>query len=252
MPFIGAPVSQIGTGTFSQQNCVVTCLKKLMECSSLGYWNPSVAHLRAESDDSSGGITYDTALATSSRVTGGEVVLSRLYWTDQSILDDLLDAPRVVTISILCSVTRYTPFRTGTFTGGHSVVLADKRFVTLSDGTRQKQGLIMDPGHTDAAWVWWPWSLILRATAARAGAGKVHVMYTRDLGGVSRKAHAKGSIRSATKVIDKPSNVVGSFASGESVGVIATVSGSPYTLEGKTLTAWNKTGANRFAVAKIR
>lgn len=260
MIYLGGALTQIDGSSMAQSNCVIATVSEEADCSSLGYWKLKLPVLRKLTGDTSGGVNYNLARDTVKMMTGGEVVLTVLYWAPETVtnstLTNLLDAPRVAGTIISCAVTRYTPFRTGTYTGMHSVNVGAKRIatVTRADGTKyqQKQVYVMDPGHSVAQWVWWPLSLLTKAAAASAGAGKIHLIYTRDLGAVNRIAHEDGSIRSSTKVINSPSNIVGKITKDTAYQVVSTVKGTSYTLDGKTMDGWNKLGTNKYCVAKIR
>lgn len=260
MTYLGEGVSQLDGSKYSQSNCVLASTTELMDCSTLGFWRVKPSNLRIISGDTEGGVSYTLAASTAKKATAGEVDLTVIYWAPEnsttSTLDNLLDSPRVTAVSISAAVTRYTPFRTGTYTGGHTVIAGAKRFatVTRADGTKyqQKQVYVMDAGHLEAKWVWWPWSLLIKAAKARTGNNTIHVLYTRDLGGVSRVAKEDGAIRSSAKVILSPSNKVGTITKGNSYTVQETVRGGSYSLDGRTMSGWNKLGTGKYCVAKIR
>lgn len=258
MTYIGNAVTQLDGSKFAHQNCVLATTSVLIDSASLGYWKVKPSRLRTLSGDTSGGVTYSLAESTAAKATDKEVNLTTVYWapenSSESTLDNILSAPRLTAISIDAGVTRYTPFRTGTFTGGHTVTVGGKRtiLVTREDGSRvnQKQAYVMDSGHSDAKWVWWPWSLLIKAAKSRTGGNSIHVLYTRDLGGTKRVAKGKGAIRSSAKVTS--TNRVGSLVAGQWYTVVSTVKGGTYTLDGRTMNGWNKLGTGKYCVAKIR
>lgn len=258
MTYLGQAVTQLDGSPFSHQNCVLAATSELMNCSSLGFWDVGVPRLRGISGDNYGGVTYDTAEVTASRASGGEVKLSHLYWAPEtstnSTLNSLLSAPRIVAISIDAGVTRYTPYNTGTFTGGHTVTVGSKRTVTVyrSDGSsyRQKQALVMDSGHSVAKWVWWPWNLLIKAARARTGSNTINVLYTRDVGHVVRVAKADGAVRTSPKI--SATNKISKIYKNHSYTVLATLRGGEYNMDGRVLNGWNMIGTNRYVVAKIR
>lgn len=259
MTYLGNAVSQIDGTYYAHQNCVLATTSVLGDSASLGYWKVSPARLRRLSGDTSGGVTYGLAEDTMYRASDQEVNLTTVYWAPQntttSTLDNILDAPRVTAISISAAVTRYTPYRTGTFTGGHTVTVGAKRYqeIIRADGSRykQKQVKVMDSGHSTARWVWWPWSLLIKAAKARTGGNSIHVLYTRDLGYFSRRAKADGAIRS-TASASSSANIVGRIYEGTAYTVILTLRGGTYTLDGKKMSGWNKLSAGRYCVAKVR
>lgn len=251
MTYLGNAVTQLDGSKYAHQNCVLATTSVLGDTSTLGFHRITPARLRVLSGDTLGGVTYTTAAKTILGATNNEVKLTVLYWAPQnsteSTLDDILDARRATALSIDCSVTRYTPFRTGTFTGGHTITVGAKRYVTItrSDGStyRQKQAYVMDSGHSTAKWVWWPWSLLIKAAKARTGNNTIHVMYTRDVTNVTRVAASDGPIRSSATIAN---NKVGMVYKGKSYVVLDTVKGSAWTVDGRTGTGWSKLGAGKF------
>lgn len=230
--YLGRPVSQIDGSWAQNLNCVLASTSELGDCSSLGFWRISPARLRSLSGDYVGGVTYDDAKKTLANATNGEVNLTIVYWapenSSESTLDNILSARRVTGISIDAGVTRYTPFRTGTFTGGHTVVVGSKRnaYVYINDKrVLQKQALVMDPGHGTAKWVWWPWSLLIKAAKARTGGNMIHVIYTRDLTNVNRLVKSTGAVRTEPRM---RATKVGEVTKGEIVRVITTVRGGTW------------------------
>lgn len=252
MTYIGNPVSQLD-GTWAQDwNCVAATVSELGDCSSLGFWKVPPSRIRTLTGDYLGGLTYTDAAEALKTATNGDVVVSYLYWVPSSTLDDLLNAPRISGIVIDCSVTRYTPFRTGTFTGLHSVVVGAKRIITLkrSDGTsyKQKQAFVMDP--INNTWVWWPWSLLMQAANYAAGAGLIHVIYTRDLANVTRTTTSDGYIRSSAHITN---NKISPFVNGKSFTVIQTIRGGVWTVQGREGKGWSRIGTNKYVVGgKLR
>lgn len=252
MVYLSDAVSQLDGSKYAHQNCVAACTSALGDTSSLSWWNVPPAKIRTLTGDISGGISYDDSVAALKTATGGEVDLKVMYWapinSTVDTLDDLITAGRVVAISILTSVTRYTPFNTGTFTGRHNVVVGAKRtiLITREDGTRvnQKQGLVMDPGRTTAKWVWWPWSLIIKAAKASTGSNHMHCYYTRDLTKVTRTAKSSGAVRSVPEV--RTGNIVGRVVKGQGYSVLDTVRGSRWTLDGREGYGWSKIGDRKY------
>lgn len=254
----GQPMTQLDGSAFAHSNCVLTVARKLADLWTLGFWQPPVRALRVATGDTSGGVTFEAAEAATARITGGEVALRHRYSAPTSTLDDLIDAGRELGVTIHTAVTAGTPFATGRFRGLHLIAVLDKRAVAYTDAAgakrTQKQGLVMDPGHSAPTFRWWPWALIVKAAqAATAGAG-VHVLYGRDRVNVARTVKNDGAIRSAPQLVDSPkSNVVGHVKAGQTVTVAGTVDGGPYPLgTRKNLTGWNQLGPSRFVVAKIR
>lgn len=246
MIYLGDAVSQLDGSTFAHQNCVAACTSELGDCDSLGYWNVRPSTIRKLTGDTSGGLSYDDSIAALKAATG--IGLKVLYWVSESALDDAIDSPRVAAISIDCSVTRYTPFRTGTYTGRHNVVVGGKRYVTVtrSDGSTysQKQAYVMDPGRTDAVWVWWPWSLLIKAAKASTGNGTIHLYYTRDFTNVKRTVESDGAIRTSTSVT---ATKVGTVRKGEIYTVLTTAKGGEWG-SGTTHpgNGWSKIGTSKF------
>lgn len=255
MIYLGDAVSQLDGTAYAHQNCVAACTSVLGDTSSLSWWNVPPSRIRKLSGDTVGGLTYGDSVAALKLATGGEVDLKVLYWAPQnattSTLDDLIDAGKVMAISILAAITRYTPYNTGTFTGRHNVVVGAKRYATLtrSDGTKftQKQGLVMDPGHTDVKWVWWPWNLIVKAATSSTGTNAIHCYYTRDLTNVKRRAKTSGAVRSTPAVT--ATNVVGRVVKDAEYTVLDTVKGGTWNLDVRKGTGWSKIGDKKFTHA---
>ncbi len=251
MLYLGKPVSQIDGSWAQNLNCVLASAAELADCSSVGYYRPTPARLRSLTGDYQGGVSYDQARSSVASYTNSEVILSVLYWAPQtssdSTLDHLLDARRVVGISIDAGVTRYTPYRTGTFTGGHAVIVGAKRnaYVWINDRkVLQKQALVMDPGHGTAQWVWWPFSLLLQAAKARTGGNMIHVFYTRDLTSVKRIAKSDGAIRSEPRM---RATKVGEINKGQVYYVETTTRGGSWETNGHTGIGWSKLGTGKYA-----
>lgn len=252
----GKPVSQLDGSTYAHHNCVLAVTKKLMDLWTLGFWNPSVKSLRVATGDTSGGVNYTQAIAAAAKLSSNEVLLKGLYNVPTQTMRDLLTAGKEFGIAILCSVTVNTPYATGSYRGGHLVAVLDRRTYTWTDAAglkrSQEQGLVMDPGRTTARFVWWPWSLLVKAALAHTSGNGVHLLAGRDRKNVTRPAKIAGAIRSTTAVVENPTNVVGSFTEGQGVLVVDTADGSAYPLQTRTLTQWNKLGPGKYAVAKIR
>lgn len=254
MTYLGDPVTQLDGSTYQHSNCAAAGGDELANCSSLGFWQPKPAAIRVKTGDTVGGLDYPEVAAAIKAMTGGEVVLTPLYWAAPATLDDVLDAPRVTGISILCSVTVNTPYHTGTYTGRHFVVVGAKRSVTVAraDGSTylQKQAYVMDPGKGPAyvKWQWWPWSLLMKAAMASTGNGTIHLMYTRDLGGVSRTTKSAGSIWS------KPvgGSQIATIAGGVAVTVLGTVKGDGYSANGHTAYGWSHIGKGYVKGLRLR
>jgi hypothetical protein len=253
-PYLGDAVTQLDGTTYQYSDCGCAGSAELADCSSLGFWRPTPARIRNLSGDTSGGVSYPDLAAAVKKATYGEVVLTPLFWVPPSTLDDIMSAPRVTGVSILCSVTINTPFRTSpTYTGRHFIVLGARRYatVTRSDGTKyqQKQGLIMDPGHstTYLKWQWWPWALIVKAATASTGNGTVNLMQTRDLGGVSRTAKANGGVHTTPSTT---ASLIGTVAKDKTYTVAGTVRGGGYAANGHICKGWSKRGTGQF-VANI-
>lgn len=249
MIYLGVPVSQLDGSTFAHSNCVAACTSEAGDCSSLGFWNVKPATIRKLTGDTSGGLSYDDCIAALKKATGGEVALSVLYWAPESTLEDLVTAGRVVGLSIHTAVTRYTPYRTGTYVGRHNVIIGAKRYATItrSDGTKyqQKQGYVMDPGRTTARWEWWPWTLILQAAnRSTETTDKIHVYYTRDLVNVKRTVDSDGSIRATAS---DTATKVGTVSAGQIYTVLTTVKGGTWgTTTSNPGNGWSKIGTSKY------
>lgn len=243
-PFLNNARTQIDGSRYAMVNCVIAVVIGLLETASLGFWRFSCSSFRIATGDTSGGITYDVAVATAARITKSEVKLSRLYWAAPATLNDLLDVKRVVALSIWTSRLRGTPWAlSGSF--GHTIEIGGK-FV---DSKGVKRAWVMDPGHSDAQWEAWPWSLVIACAKDRTGNGTIHVMYTRDLTNVDRAVISDGAIRNAPAVI--PGNVVGHLKAGESERVLTTVRGGEWdTGRGYKARGWSKLGDRRYAMGK--
>lgn len=249
--YLGRPVSQVDGSWAQNLNCVLASSAELADCSSVGYYRPTPSRLRSMTGDYVGGVTYDQAKRVIADYTNNEVNLTVIYWApenlSESTLNSILNARRVTGISIDAGVTRYTPFRTGTFTGGHTVVVGNKRSVYVYiDGRRvlQKQALVMDPGHSTAEWVWWPWSLLIKAAKARTGGNMIHVLYTRDLTSTNRLAKSDGAVRSAPKMTAMK---VGEVVKGQVYFTETTMRGGAWSTSGHSGIGWTQLGVGRYA-----
>lgn len=249
----GLPTSQLDGTALAHSNCTAGQASTLADSVSFRYWDPSPSAIRKQTGDTSGGMTYDAVVGAVKALTKGEVVLKAMYWAPADTLEDMIDDGRASGLSILCKVTVTTPWATGTYTGRHCIGVYGKRYKTLADGTKQKQGKVMDPGKSTAVFAWWPWSLIIKAALASTGGGGIHLMYTPDRTSVKRVARTSAAIRSSAKVIDSPSNKIGSMAEGAAVTVINGLVGGSYGINGHTSTGWAQIGSGKFVVgAKLK
>jgi hypothetical protein len=247
--YIGPATSQIDGSRMQHYNCVAAQAKTLLNTASLGFYNPSTTTLRTASGASAyTGITYDAIDRAVYTVTNGAVNFTVRYWSPNSFLEDLIDQGRKVAISIYTGVTRpYEDYRTGTFVGRHCVGVYAKRIARwrTPDGLwhSQKQGLVMDPGHSTARFVWWPWNLILRAANASAGSGQIHVYYTADLKGSNRTVRVDVATRySPSMSADK----TGVARGGSTVDLIQTGKGGRWYYGTRSGTGWAKIGVHKW------
>jgi hypothetical protein len=251
MTYRNAAKSQLDGTPYAQSNCGATVAGRLADTATLGFWSPGGGVVRNWTGDTSGGIDY-TTLASAIKSHTGET-LTVLYFAPPSTLDDILDAPRVTGLSILCSVTVNTPYHTGNYTGRHCVEVGAKRTVNVkrADGTTyaQKQAYVMDPGKGPAyvGWQWWPWSLLMKAAKASTGTDAIHLIYTRDLADTKRTAKADGGIHATA---DTGGTLVGSVKSGTAYSVAATLKGGGYSANGHTCYGWSELGAGKFVAGR--
>jgi hypothetical protein len=248
--YIGRATSQLDGTRWQHYNCVAAQARTLIDTASCGYWRPSTASLRAAAGtDPYQGITYDAIDRAAASRTNGEVNFTVRYWASASLLEDLIDQGRKVAISIYTGVTRpYEDYRTGTFVGRHCVGVYAKRIARwrTPDGLwhSQRQGLVMDPGHSTARFVWWPWSLILRAATASTGNGTIHVYYTANLKSSRRTMRADSALRYSPSL---SAAKTGTALRGSTVDLIQTGKGGAWTYGTHAGTGWVKTGVHRWA-----
>ncbi len=167
---------------YDDANCVLATCTDLIDRATVGRLRIAAPVLRRASGDTSGGVGYSTAAATVTKATGGQVVFEPRYQLTRSQVRDLVVAGRAIGISIDASETRYTPYRTGTFTGGHTVYVNHYHW----DATQQRaEYTVEDPGTTAAGYLDWPADLLYRAAEKRGG-GRINVLVSRDTEGTWR------------------------------------------------------------------
>ncbi len=242
-PFLNDAITQIDGSAYAMKNCVIAVVVGLIRVASLGYWKISCAAFRTATGDTSGGITYDTAVATASRKTSGQVKLARLYWAPPSTLRDLMVKRVAAGLSIWTARLRGTPWAlSGSF--GHTIEIGG----IFTDSAGVERAWVMDPGHSDAQWEAWPLSLVLGCAKDRTGNGTIHVIYTRDLTNVDRAVLSDGVVRDAP---NGTAPIVGKVAAGTTVRVTTTVRGAAWdTGRGYTARGWSKLGDKRYVMGK--
>jgi hypothetical protein len=227
MPFSPAGYFQGDGSSYEWQNCVLaTCTDLIDRCTvgALRVIAPTLRKLSGVTEHR--GVSYLEAVNAVSKATGGRVKLAARYGNSRQEVHDLAVAGIPFGISILASVTRYTPYRTGTFTGGHTVYVNNHN----SDGTYK----VEDPG-TGTGYLNWPADLLYRAAEARGG-GLINVLVGRDTEGVTRVGATAGKIRAKP---DVKAAIKASIVIGKSYNSTRTLNGGTWhTASGRASTGW--------------
>lgn len=258
-----AAQTQLTGSALEHSNCTWACATMAVDRYSMGRYRPSPDHLRAVSGDTSGGSTYNQNAEAVAEDTS--IRLEPRYGLTRSQVRDYIASGRAASISIDCSVTRYTSRRTGTYTGGHSVHV--ERYVWRAANSTpcscEKQTTtahaefdVCDPGKstTYLGYKRWSAALLFKAAEARMGGAPgdpcIAVLLTRDTEGVTRMAVESGQLYSAAS---SSSTVVGSFTKGKSFSVVSTRNGGGWLAGTVSHSQWHriKVGTS-YAYAKGR
>lgn len=213
MPTLPAPYSQGDGSPFQWSNCLFACETMGMHRASVGLWRVAADKLRKISGDTSGGVTLEQAAAATKTATNGQVTSEIRYDVTRSMLKTFVVSGRAAKLVILCSYTRYTLRRTGTFTGRHGIYInayreskggTDCRCELRESGAashRYAHGeyYIKDPGVTATGFRWWSAQLVYRAAemGAAAGAAVMDVSLTRDTEGVTRRTRIRVPLKTS-------------------------------------------------------
>jgi hypothetical protein len=194
MPYSPPRNSQIDGSADQYNNCVPATCVMAADRATVGRKRVTTRQIRAASGISGRGLTYAEAVAATKKVTG--VQGEPRYGITRADLHNLVVAGHAVTLSIDCSVTRYTAYRTNTFAGSHSVYVNSYHSSTYR---------IEDPGTTSAGYLDWPADLVYRAAEARTMGHGINVIVWPDTEGEKRKAIAPGRFRATPSLtgVDK-------------------------------------------------
>lgn len=228
--------SQIDGSRFQQQNCVAATCTDLIDRATVGRLRIGAPKIRTASGDFSGGLSYSTAATAVAKATGGQVQLDVRFGLDRNQTRDIVASGRAIGISIDCSVTRYTAYRTNYFTGGHTVYVNAYRV----NASGHAEFMVEDPGTSSVGYLWWPADLLYRAAEKRGG-GRINILAGRDTEAVKRKAIAAGTLR-ATPSTSGASK--GAITVGYVYFVARTVNGGTWKRpDGSSSNGWHETTA---------
>jgi hypothetical protein len=230
---------QIDGSSYEQQNCVPSVCTDLIDRVTVGALRIPAPVIRKDSGITTHrGISYLEATLAVDKATGGRVKLAARYGLNRTQVHDLAYAGFPFGISIDTSVTRYTPYHTGTFVGGHTVYVN-------GIGANALTFHVEDPG-TSSGYMDWPADLLFRAAEKRGG-GVINILVGRDTEGVNR-------VSVGTPLYDSPyrsSKLVRQFASGLTATVTNTVHGGGWPrADGGTSYGWHRVPGDLYAPGK--
>lgn len=192
MAFRPKQLSQFQPSTWSSSvDCVPACTAHLINRATVDGKKPSHADVRKAS-----GVTDKRGLSYAEAATAAAkfgVTLTPRYGITRAQLKDILTSGRACAVSIDCSVTVNTPYRTNSFTGDHSEF-------AQAYSSSINAAAVEDPGTTAAGYLNWPFDLLCRAAEARTKdhlgvSHGINVLVGPDTEGVKWKCVMTGKVR---------------------------------------------------------